>query len=125
VTNALSCFSSPAAGRPCSLHDAPIPFRKKRVRHERHPHNAECLACFRLRHGDGRFAPASFQPSLRLCSTFPFAKPQAEAKLSNVAFLIAVLHSEALCWYPCCQRNRRNENRKLLAKAGSKIPAFL
>jgi len=35
-------------------------------------------ACFRLRHGDGRYAPAS--SDLRLHSTFTFAEPQAEAK---------------------------------------------
>jgi hypothetical protein len=37
-------------------------------------------ARFRLRPGDGRFAPASFPPALRLHSTFPFAELQAEAK---------------------------------------------
>jgi hypothetical protein len=36
---------------------------------------------FRLRFRDGRFAPAPFPPSLRLRFTFPFAEPQAEAKL--------------------------------------------
>ncbi len=34
---------------------------------------------FRLRFRDGRSAPASIQPSLRLCFTFAFAEPQAEA----------------------------------------------
>jgi len=40
----------------------------------------EWSACFRLRFVNGRFAPAPFQSPLRLRYTFPFAKPQAEAK---------------------------------------------
>ena len=34
---------------------------------------------FRLRFGDGRYAPSPFPPSLRLRFTFPFAEPHAEA----------------------------------------------
>jgi len=64
---------------PVPVTTMPVSFRKKRARHEQHPHNTKCLACFRLRHGDGRFAPAPFLPSLRLRFTFPFAEPQAEA----------------------------------------------
>jgi hypothetical protein len=64
---------------PVSLTTTPVPFRRKRARHERHPHSTECSACFRLRHGDVCSAPAAFLPSLRLRSTFPFAEPQAEA----------------------------------------------
>jgi hypothetical protein len=36
VTNALSCSTSPAAVRPNPLTTAPVPFRKKRARHELH-----------------------------------------------------------------------------------------
>jgi hypothetical protein len=68
---------------PVSHSTMPAPLRKPRARHERHPHNAELSACFRLRHGDGRFAPAPFRPSLRLHFTFPFAEPQAEATRGN------------------------------------------
>jgi hypothetical protein len=57
----------------------PVAFCKKRARHERHPHSTEYSACFRLRFGDGRFAPAAFLRTVRLRSTFPFAEPQAEA----------------------------------------------
>jgi len=35
--------------------------------------------CFRQRHGDGRCAPAPFQPSLRLRFTFPLVEPLTEA----------------------------------------------
>jgi hypothetical protein len=64
----------------------PFPSRRRRFhstksapRHERHLCNAEWSVCFRLRHGNGRYAPALFQPSLRLRSSFAFAEPQAEA----------------------------------------------
>jgi len=80
VTSALSCFTSQADGRPCLPLDHACSGSQKRVRHEQHPQNAEVSACFRLRHGDSRFAPAPFRPSLRLRCTFPFAEPQAEAK---------------------------------------------
>ena len=46
---------------PVSLTTMPVPFRKKRARHERHQHSTECSACFRLRFADGRFAPAAFR----------------------------------------------------------------
>jgi hypothetical protein len=36
VTNALSCFSSRADGRHVPLTTTPVPFRKKRARHERY-----------------------------------------------------------------------------------------
>jgi hypothetical protein len=41
---------------PVSPSTTPVPFRKKRVRHERQPQTTEWSVCFRLRHGDGRFA---------------------------------------------------------------------
>jgi hypothetical protein len=41
---------------------------------------------FRLRHG---YAPTAFLSSLRLRSTFPFAKPQAEAKLRQDQFTLS------------------------------------
>jgi len=50
---------------PVPLTTTPVPFRKKRARHERHPHSTEYSACFRLRFGDGRFAP------LRSCVSAP------------------------------------------------------
>jgi len=34
---------------------------------------------FRQRHGGGRYAPAPFQPSLRLRFTLPLAEPLTEA----------------------------------------------
>jgi hypothetical protein len=78
VTNALSCSSSPAAVRPSPLTTAPVPFRKKRVRHELH---FECRMI-------GGLPPAFPRRSFRcgsipavspLLFTFPFAEPQAEA----------------------------------------------
>ena len=64
---------------PVPLTTKPVPFRKKRARHEPHfmvPNNRRA---FRLRFRDGRYAAAPFPPSLRLRFTFPFAEPQAEA----------------------------------------------
>jgi hypothetical protein len=43
---------------------------------------------FRLRFRDGRSALAPFPPSLRLRFTFPFAEPQAEAKLRQNYLMI-------------------------------------
>jgi hypothetical protein len=79
VTNAFSCFTSPAAVRPDPLTTRLVPFHKK-TRSSRAafqmPNNRRP---FRLRFRDGRFAPAPFPPSLHLRFTFPFAEPQAEA----------------------------------------------
>jgi hypothetical protein len=79
VTNAFFASLHGFSVGPFPRSTMPVPLRKARARHERHPHNAEGSACFRLRHGNGRSAPAPFPPSLRLHSTFPFAEPQAEA----------------------------------------------
>jgi len=57
----------------------PVPFRKKRARHERYRVASNDRRAFRLRFRDGRSAAAPFPPSLRLRFTFPFAEPQAEA----------------------------------------------
>jgi hypothetical protein len=79
VTNAFFVSLHGLSVGPFPRSTMPVPLRKARARHERHPHSTECSACFRLRHGDGCSAPAAFLPSLRLRSTFPFAEPQAEA----------------------------------------------
>jgi hypothetical protein len=84
VTNALSCFTLPADGRPCLPHDhaGSVPQKARSSRaaflmpNDRRP--------FRLRFRDGRSAPAPFPPSLRLRFTFPFAEPEAESlELNN------------------------------------------
>jgi hypothetical protein len=60
--------------------------------------SSEESACFRLRFADGHSAPALFLPSLRLCSTFPFAEPEAEAK--NVKWrALRLIHSCHYCNY--------------------------
>jgi hypothetical protein len=54
-----------------------------------------------------------------------FAEPQAEAKLSNVSSLIAVLHSDALCRCPRRQRNRRKHKLKTHCESREKNPSFI
>jgi len=78
VTNALFCFTSPADDRPVSPTTTPVTFRKKARSSRAATEPCRISARFHLRHGDGRYAPAS--SDLRLRSTFPFAEPQAEAK---------------------------------------------
>jgi hypothetical protein len=97
VTNALSCFTSPADGRPC-LPSRPCRFRsaKKRARHERHrlpPNDRRASACgsaTALRSG-------SVPASLRLRSTFPFAEPQAEAHYDRIGRKIRVESERQAC----------------------------
>jgi len=50
---------------PVSPSTKPVPFRQKRVRHERHAQNTELLLCFRLRPGDGRFAEPQAEASFK------------------------------------------------------------
>jgi hypothetical protein len=83
VTNALSCYSSPAAVRP-----NPLTTPRGSLRKKARPSRAALLGPndrrpFRLRFRDGRSAPAPFPPSLRLRFPFPFAEPQAEATSQN------------------------------------------
>jgi len=79
VTNALSCLTSPVVDRPVSPTTTPVTFRKKARSSRAATEPCRISARFHLRHGDGRYAPAS--SDLRLRSTFPFAKPQAEAQM--------------------------------------------
>src|SRR5580658_3168464 len=55
---------------PVPLTTTPVPFRKKRARHERHTMPNDRRA-FRLRFGDGRF---SLAPFLRLCACAPLSR---------------------------------------------------
>ncbi len=79
MTNALSCFTSPADGRPCLPldHAGSVPQKARSSRAAFLMPNDR--RAFRLRFRDGRSAPAPFPPSLRLRFTFPFAEPQAES----------------------------------------------
>jgi len=79
VTNALSCFTSPADGRPCLPHDhaGSVPQKARSSRAASvSAEDRRASACGSATVVSLRFVPAS----LRLRSTFPFAKPQAEAK---------------------------------------------
>jgi hypothetical protein len=63
---------------PVSLTTMPVPFRRKRARHERHlfqPKIGVLPPAVRRR----SFRSGSVPASLRLRSTYPFTEPQAEA----------------------------------------------
>jgi len=85
VTNALSCFTSPADGRPCFPHDHAGSVPQKARSSRAASVLAELSACFRLRFGDGRCAPAPF---LRLCACAPLSRsPYRRPKPSKRFFL--------------------------------------
>jgi hypothetical protein len=84
VTNALSCFTSPADGRPCLPHDhaGSVPQKARSSRAASAWHRMFGVLPPAARQRSFRFGSVS--ASLRLHSTFPFADPQAEVLQKSI-----------------------------------------